>query len=383
MDNTHKKASAISHPIRLRIYDDELLTSYLSRLAHSQGVVVHTLAVALWGNGNRLSQDIDRSVPTEYLKVLREHYGVDRHQTLENDLAQLRCDDRNTYQDPNLLNLCLRGRMRNKAGQQYCPACLVERCYFRRSWRLSIHPVCTEHHCLLLNRCPHCSSVIDPTKTSPMSKDIGYCAFCWNNLRVDNTVLEFETPKLLLAIQDSVKTGWFEYENLRLRACIFMQGLWRIVYALYGIRSEKLNIWETLCSSFGTNYQPLTKNRPYYNFKDESPEVRLKILSVVDRLLVGWPDTFIAVGKELGLGISHFDPANKGMPYWLDEIVRRDLNKGWYRVNTEEMQSCLLYMQKNQIPITRSGLARELGLDVSKKLSPNEKLLFEEFRRRH
>lgn len=109
--------------------------------------------------------------------------------------------------------------------------------------------------------------------------------------------------------------------------------------------------------------------------------MRFNIMEVIDRLLYRWPSEFIAIAEELNITLSMIDPANKGLPYWLDSVAKDALNKGWYKVNNEEIESALLYMLKSGISITRVSLAKALGLDLSKKLSIRELKLVNRFQR--
>jgi hypothetical protein len=363
----------------LKIYPDELLSSYIARLAHSLGLVTHTFAINTWGSSSILQNDIDRTIKQDYLDSLKRIYGAAEYSGLEEDVKWLISANKVRVQEPNILNLCIRGRERNKAGQQYCPLCVKEKCYFKKIWRLAFLPVCPEHRCLLINSCPYCHSPIDPLKVSPMLKDIGYCPYCWRNLRVRKVARVEYVPKLIHSLNEAASNKWFEHERLQMYSCLFMEGFWRIVYSIYGTRSRKKEIWRKLCNHYGIEYQELSKSRPYNNFKDETPALRFKILIIVDKLLKHWPKEFVKIGKLYGLGISNFDPAGKGLPYWIDKVVCKELNSGWYRVNIREIESCLSYMQKHNLPITRMGLARELGLDESKKLNHKERELFKKY----
>ena len=148
---------------------------------------------------------------------------------------------------------------------------------------------------------------------------------------------------------------------------------------MYGIRSRKKRIWEGLVEKYGGTNNLLSETTLGSHIQVESPINRFNIIEVIDRLLYRWPRQFIKVAEELNITLSLIDPAKRGLPYWLDSVARGDLNKDWYKVNEEEVQSALVYMLKNNIRITRASLAKTLGLDLSKKLSARELNLVNRF----
>jgi hypothetical protein len=62
---------------------------------------------------------------------------------------------------------------------RYCPHCLVERGYYRLTWRFLALQGCSEHGCRLLDRCGHCGQPI-PLLAQPLK--LGICPYCGNHL---------------------------------------------------------------------------------------------------------------------------------------------------------------------------------------------------------
>lgn len=356
-----------------------MISSYIARLLHFQSVSARTFSKSLLGKPALFYQDIDLNFDKRDLKIINEYYGLNNGSTLKELIRWIQTNIHIYHVDPSILPLTIRGGKRTSLGQQYCPKCLNEHCYYKQQWRLSIYPACLKHKCILLNKCPFCNGPIDPLRVSPMLKDIGYCAYCWKNLRSASIKEISSYPLLLNAINESLNTGWFEYNGLKLRAILFIRGFWRLVYCLYGIRSRKKRIWEGLVEKYGGTNNLLSETTLGSHIQVESPINRFNIIEVIDRLLYRWPRQFIKVAEELNITLSLIDPAKRGLPYWLDSVARGDLNKDWYKVNEEEVQSALVYMLKNNIRITRASLAKTLGLDLSKKLSARELNLVNRF----
>jgi len=67
---------------------------------------------------------------------------------------------------------------------RYCPHCLVERGYYRLTWRFLVLPGCPNHGCRLLDRCGHCGQAI-PLLAQPLK--LGICPHCGHQLRLCST----------------------------------------------------------------------------------------------------------------------------------------------------------------------------------------------------
>lgn len=59
----------------------------------------------------------------------------------------------------------------HKTSSKVCPACLAKTGFIKKKWGISLVTVCTEHRCLLLDKCPQCGS-----KISVFRKSIIKCA---------------------------------------------------------------------------------------------------------------------------------------------------------------------------------------------------------------
>ena len=62
---------------------------------------------------------------------------------------------------------------------KYCPECLKENGYFKKSWRLHYVNVCVKHKCYLLNECPQCGSPVSFLNigTTHSLSSCGHCGF--------------------------------------------------------------------------------------------------------------------------------------------------------------------------------------------------------------
>jgi hypothetical protein len=154
-------------PIRYKPLPDELLSSWLVRLARGHGLKVQTFCNLIFGNRHQVwNRDIDRLAPPWLVDTLALHTGT----LLETAYGTtLKVYDGILFRNPRqsghlnwVLSLKIYHRVREGFGQQFCPACLAEDStpYFRKSWRLSLSTMCTRHRCMLYDRCHACGAAV-------------------------------------------------------------------------------------------------------------------------------------------------------------------------------------------------------------------------------
>ena len=146
-------------------YPDELLSSWLVRLAHANGLKVQTFCHHEFGIAHQVwNRDVDRLAPDWLLTRLKEGSGLPLD--IVSGTTLIPYHGRLYHQRPLsgqlrwILPLQLYHRKRQGFGLQYCPHCLAEDTepYFRRVWRVALYTFCQKHNVMLLDRCPVCGS---------------------------------------------------------------------------------------------------------------------------------------------------------------------------------------------------------------------------------
>ncbi|MBX4910904.1 MULTISPECIES: TniQ family protein [Rhizobium] len=164
-------------PVTVMPQPEELLSSWLHRLAYANGVPPKAFARVLGLSPGMWSAALDLKLPADIANLLHAKTGVAPDQlavmTLSRDLPgqlllPLRC---NRHRD-------------GSAWLQFCSRCLTEDAqpYFRRRWRLATRVSCTQHGCRLRDRCPSCNgciTVFDQAGLVPQH----YCVACGYDLR--------------------------------------------------------------------------------------------------------------------------------------------------------------------------------------------------------
>lgn len=144
---------------------DELLSSWIVRVAQANGIKLQTLCWMLFGNARSpWNRDIDRSAPKWLLKAMCEHTGVNYwdvyHTTLSTYRTILYPSRRYSGQLRWILPVRTYAMTRKGYGQQFCPQCLSEdrMPYFRKGWRVALFTFCPRHQVMLHDACPSCGS---------------------------------------------------------------------------------------------------------------------------------------------------------------------------------------------------------------------------------
>lgn len=261
-------------PIRYKPKDDELLSSWLIRLAHGMGLKVQTLCNLEFGNRRQVwNRDIDRLGPPWLLETLSRRTGTPLHVVQRTTLRPYEGILYRQYKYsgvlPWVLGLQMYHRVWQGNGLQYCPACLAEdeTCYYRRSWRLALNTICLRHRCLLLDRCPDCDAGVAFIRTELGRPDIdefpglSTCHACSRDLRQASSsapsCLDGEAAQWLTDLWRNVEAGRIDNE------CLDSIEVLHVVCSLLTRRRPALHLAEYLCDVLGADrLSPTTRRTP-------------------------------------------------------------------------------------------------------------------------
>lgn len=183
-------------PYHPKPYPDELLSSWLVRIAHGHGLKVQSFCTLIFGRHRQVwNRDIDRQAPDWLVEALCTQTAVNLTQGLATTLRMYEGMLYPNFTASGLLRWILPLRMHHRTwqghGLQFCPVCLSrdKEPYFRRRWRVGFYVWCTRHQCLLHDRCPDCAAPVAFTRqemgkpgastTTPMC----FCHACGFDLR--------------------------------------------------------------------------------------------------------------------------------------------------------------------------------------------------------
>jgi hypothetical protein len=156
-------------PFRPKPKEDELLSSWLVRLARGYGMGIDDFLLSTEIGAYIRSSDCDRIQSAGLIKQLHDCTGTTRaaiERTLLIAHVSSLFSDGVQSRSANwswLIPLGRSGRSTPPLGFQICPHCLSDgESYYRWQWRVALFFRCMKHHCLLVDECPQCGSRIHP-----------------------------------------------------------------------------------------------------------------------------------------------------------------------------------------------------------------------------
>lgn len=155
-------------PAFTRPRTDELLSSWIVRLAKDHHLKVHEFCRILFPDVNIWNRDVDRTSPKELIKKLSTLTLV-KGEDIENCLLSSYSGRLFSHFNPNGINRWILSqgiyhRLRLRKGTMLCPSCLrndLDNPYFRKHWRLSLFTICQNCGCMLQDECPQCGNPIN------------------------------------------------------------------------------------------------------------------------------------------------------------------------------------------------------------------------------
>ena len=155
-------------PLRPAPFADELLTSWIARLAHGHGLRPASFLAIVEPAGGDFAA-LDWTADGELLALLAARTDVPRA-TVESLVLRF-------HPEPGLHDLLHHNWQR--PALQYCAACLAQGTpYYRRSWRLACVRVCPQHHAAMRDECPDCGSVVRLQGLPPAADGLVRCQNC-------------------------------------------------------------------------------------------------------------------------------------------------------------------------------------------------------------
>lgn len=164
-------------PVSVEPLPDELLSSWLHRLALANGIAPRSFAGVPGLDERMWSSRLDLQLPRHVAGLLAEQTSVPREAIIK--MTMIGC-----ALIPLLLPLRDSTHRNRSTWMQYCPQCLAtdDAPYFRWQWRLASRVSCFAHGCGLRDRCPACRAAIAAFDQGELVAQ-HFCARCGFDLR--------------------------------------------------------------------------------------------------------------------------------------------------------------------------------------------------------
>ena len=232
--------------IRVPPQTDELLTSWLHRMAIANGYVDHSFCREMFDRKPIWTRDADRHFPLDQLPTLERWTGVPVAQLesmmLGTAVTKMSEADQRSGIAPWVLPLGVYHRVRRAFGVQFCPACLREEpAYVRIGWRLAWVTSCSRHRCELHDQCPDCGAPFMFHRTRPWLFGAIPCARCGFDLSMAE-VVRVNDATLQVALEEGLAKGWVWLAREPVYSVAAFTGLRELARALTARRTESLRL---------------------------------------------------------------------------------------------------------------------------------------------
>lgn len=301
--------------------NNELLSSYLCRVAQANGISSYRFCHREVPASNIWTRDVDRLVQSkakaQYAQILSisgkqlDSLLLEPYERVINPDYQAR----STRSFSKWINaIGIYHRTRTRFGLQFCPLCLSETSSFNRLWRLSFYTVCDQHMVELLDRCPSCSK---PVTIHRCNHSICRCFHCGcyfdrckklQKMSADDTRLDFQ------------------------RVCVESLGDGNLVFgALRAPLHEVLAFARTIETSIRSRERAMPRHPSVAAMRGEQLELcdrndRQLRMDVFRQCLLNWPTGLLSLAHDL-----HFTQRTLGLvgeePKW-KQVLRKALPAG-------------------------------------------------------
>lgn len=334
-------------PIHLKPQPDELLSSWIIRLAHAHGYKVQTMCAILFGRDSTVwNRDVDRLAPKEIVEILARVSGATIEQ-IEN--STLRAYEGTLFERHNANGMCrwivplgIFHRSRRRPGLMCCPQCLEEDAepYFRRRWRLAFSIACTRHGSYLLDACPECKSPLAPHRSDMQGRQVyprsGLNVHCWKcgfDLRMtpNTKVLDDSLVELQVRLDIVLANGYADWAgNPAMQSIIFFDGLRELIAGITSAQTQERLIKSAKLSSIDLN------DWPHTGLEMASLPMRRELFRLLAMVLEGWPENFIDLIQECKLRYADLKGDSEQRPFWYEDVIRREAGGGYAPISEEE-----------------------------------------------
>ncbi len=320
-------------PIHYKPLPDELLSSWLVRLAHGHGLKVQTFCNLIFGNNQQVwNRDIDRLAPTWLLGQLSYRTGaapeIVWNTTLRAYEGLLYGKFRMSGTLPWILALKMYHRKREGYGLQFCPTCLAEDAipYFRKRWRIAFNTLCLQHKSMLLDRCPKCSMAVAIHRVDMIRSQLTEitpvccCHECGYDFRqapkISISSYDHQALSLLLDANRMIHDDFREDQRWRLEHYEVMRQLCRVMTTRY----KHVFLRKFVLEQLEAPDLPLTEGR--ISFEMRPIQERHHLVQLTSWLLVDLKPRITAAWLSHAVRYSVLLKDFEDAPKWYLEIAR-------------------------------------------------------------
>lgn len=322
-------------PVHPRPLPDELLSSWMTRIARANHTKVYSFYALYFGQEHQIwNRDIDKLAPEWLVDGLAAWTGLDRGEIEQMTLRSyegLLYEHHNPYGNTKwILPAGVYHRTRRRHGLVYCPLCLFKDAepYFRKSWRLSFNTVCEHHGSQMLDACPKCNAPVVyfrrdlGHRRAYMVDSMALCHQCGFDLRrgpaYDPPAPDGESLMHLRALITFRDMGWwFSGETTHNYSLAFFDVLHHLATFLTSRFGRRL-----LAEAEKLMPHPMTNGAIYSRMSLDmrSVDERHELLLAALWLLMDWPERFMANYRAAQLSATRITRSER-LSWWFQGTI--------------------------------------------------------------
>lgn len=329
-------------PIRPRPLPEELLSSWIMRLARANQITLSAFTTTLFPDRTIWARDIDKLAPQRILETLAEKTAIPvehiRQTTLQKYEGVL-YRKHNPYGNTRwILPLGKVSWKRYGYGLQCCPMCLAsdEAPYLRLSWRLSWYTVCPRHGVVLIDACPRCQQPLafergefGGQRCLVDSAPIYYCDNCQENLTQNTSPGSQDAGILLKRVQ--MLTQWLcagvqaqqvTFGGKDVSSLEFFEVFATILNRLVTVKRAQTFL-EAAKEASGIQVEVNLGARVGIGFERIRIAQRLRLMGIAAWLIDDWPNRFLQVLRQTNWAPSAFRVEMENSPDWFREVLNQ------------------------------------------------------------
>lgn len=338
-------------PFRPRPLPDELLSSYLCRLAVGMDMKPVTFLNTVFGSAkNLLAQDLDNYAPPQIVDrivmgTLRSKDEINAC-TLGAYTGTLLTVHNARGRNPWLLPTTIKNNVRLRTGLQYCPACLPSdaKPYFRRRWRLAFVTSCTLHGQLLRDRCPQCQAPVHQHAAASAT----HCFKCGCSLcERGATVTRHDHVAWQKSMEAGLERGWVSFEGEHHRSHVGFAIVRQVAALLVNGRYAPA-LRRVTARDWGGDPSPYPKPTARQPFEYLDVADRHRLFDMVERLMRGWPHRFVHSCLEAGMHRSHAIKDMPNPPFAYERVMRAYMDATTYKASEPEVAAAAAWLRRTK-----------------------------------
>jgi hypothetical protein len=373
-------------PAHLKPQEDELLSSWLLRIAVTHGIRLDLFCSAIWSGNLVRGRDVDRLSDEAVINLLAARTGLTPARVAETTVSAYEgalFEKRNRHgYTPWITSLRIYCLDRKNFGLQFCPRCLAEdrEPYFRRRWRLAFVTLCERHHILLSDRCRKCGLAVNPARNELDNNGVNIaqimtqCHGCGFDLRKARNAREILTQevvyqrRLLMALQQ----GWIE---IREGEPVYSHLYFRVLLQIVRLLARQQRFRKAASDRCGIKM--FTPVFPGNNREIERLSIphRRRLLGMAQYILDDWPERFIKLCREDGIWSTKFLFRFPDAPYWFWRAIREHLFRPEHSPSEREIHSAINYVIKTGGLPYQKAISELLGVRDAFKVRRSQELL--------